>query len=124
MNKKIFTWAISALTLFTLVVVPTIALAQQAVDPGLNYLTESGLGTKDIRTTVGSIINVLMGFLGVIAVVIILIGGFKWMTAGGNEDKVTEAKKLIMSGIIGLAIVLAAYSIATFVVMGLINATT
>ena len=46
------------------------------------------------------------------------------MTAGGNEEKVGEAKKLLMQGVIGLAIVLAAYSIATFVISGLISATT
>jgi len=127
MKKKHVTWALSALILLTLVILPTIVLAQGAnpINEGLEKFSAENvaLGTKDIRTSVGQIINVLMGFLGVIAVVIVLIGGFKWMTAGGNEEKVGEAKKLIMSGVIGLAIVLASYSIATFVVLGLINAT-
>jgi hypothetical protein len=53
-----------------------------------------------------------------------LLGGFKWMTAGGNEDKVGEAKKLITAGIIGLVIILAAFAIATFVLSQLLSATT
>jgi uncharacterized membrane protein len=53
---------------------------------------------------------------GIIAVVIILAGGFKWMTAGGNEDKVGEARKMIISGVIGLAIIMSAFAIAQFVI--------
>ncbi|OGF21050.1 hypothetical protein A2Y83_01815 [Candidatus Falkowbacteria bacterium RBG_13_39_14] len=64
---------------------------------------------------VASIIKVVLGFLGIVAVVIILIGGFKWMTAGGNEDQVGEAKKWIYSGVIGLLIILSAYALASWV---------
>lgn len=81
------------------------------------------LGSRDIRSTVASIINVMMGLLGIVAVVIILLGGFKWMTAGGDEDKVGEAKQLIMQGIIGLVIILSSWAIARFVVTQLVAAT-
>jgi hypothetical protein len=83
-----------------------------------------GLANTDVRVTVARIIRVAMGLLGIIAVVIILIGGFTWMTAGGNDEKVGEAKKWIFSGIIGLAIILSAYAIATFVINQLVSATT
>ena len=83
----------------------------------------TGLGNEDPRDIVATVINVIMGFLGIVAVIIILIGGFKWMTAGGNEDKVAEARKLIMAGFIGLIIVLASYAIVTFVIGQLLNAT-
>lgn len=81
------------------------------------------LGNKDLRTVIGNIINVALSLLGVVAVVIILIGGFKWMTAGGSEDKVEEAKKMIFQGIIGLAIILSAWAIAIFVLNSLASAT-
>lgn len=84
---------------------------------------ELQLGNKDLDEAVIGIINVLLGFLGLIAVVIILIGGFKWMTAGGGEEKVEEAKKMIFSGIIGLAIILSAWAIAQFVIKQLAIAT-
>ena len=84
---------------------------------------ELGLGTNDIRVTVASIINVFMGLLGIIAVVIVLYGGFTWMTAMGNEEKTTQARQMIVAGIIGLAIILSAYAIARFVINSLVTAT-
>ena len=98
-----------------LLLLPAVVLAAET-SLGIEYGSALNLGSRDIRAVITDIINVLLGFLGIIAVVIILLGGFKWMTAGGNEDKVAEAKKLIGAGIIGLIVILAAYAIATFVV--------
>ena len=81
------------------------------------------LGKGDLQTTIANIINVALSLLGIVAVVIILLGGFKWMTAAGNDDKVEEAKKLILAGIIGLAIVMSAWAIARFVLIQLGQAT-
>jgi uncharacterized membrane protein YidH (DUF202 family) len=80
------------------------------------FANQAGLGTADLPSTIASIIRTILGFLGIVAVVIILFGGFKWMTSGGNEDKVAEAKKLMISGVIGLVIVLSAFAIASFVI--------
>jgi Zn-dependent protease with chaperone function len=82
---------------------------------------EIALPSEDIRVVITRIINVAMGFLGIVAVLIILWGGFTWMTAGGNEEKVGEAKKIITAGIIGLIIVISSYAIARFVVQSLVN---
>ena len=75
----------------------------------------SRLGTKDLPSTATSIINTALGLLGLIALVIVLMGGFKWMTSAGNEEKVGEAKKLLGAGVIGLVIIFAAYAIASFI---------
>ena len=91
---------------------------------GLDYGDYTGLGKQPVQVTIARIINVALGLLGIIAVVIILIGGFKWMTAGGNETGAEEAKKIITSGVIGLAIILSAYAIARFVLGSLTSATT
>ena len=93
-------------------------------DLGIQFGEATGLGNKDIRVTVASIIRTAMGLLGIVAVVIILIGGFKWMTAGGNEEQTGEAKSWIFSGVIGLAIILSAYALATFIINSLVTATT
>lgn len=101
--------------------------AKAAPDLGFNYVNNTGLSTgnvQDPRQVATNIVKYFMTFLGIIAVVIILLGGFKWMTAAGNEDKVAEAKKLLVAGIIGLIIILAAYLIVNFVVAtasGIIN---
>jgi hypothetical protein len=121
-GKQLKKFAIGA-GITALAVLPAVALASTGPDLGLNYATAIGLGTQDVRTTVSNVIKAFMGLLGIVAVVIILLGGFKWMTAGGNEEKVAEAKKLIISGIIGLVIIMSAYAIAQFVVSAIINGT-
>jgi hypothetical protein len=83
----------------------------------------TGLGDANLVDTIAAIIRIALGFLGVIAVVIILLGGFKWMTAAGAEDKVKSAKQLIFSGITGLVIILSAYAIASFVIDSIVSAT-
>lgn len=113
-------------SMFALLLVPALASAVNpisATDLGIEYGAATGLGSKDIRVTIASIIRTAMGLLGIVAVVIILIGGFIWMTAGGNEEKTSDAKKWIFSGIIGLAIILAAYALATYVINSLVSAT-
>jgi hypothetical protein len=82
-----------------------------------------GLGNEDPRVIAASVVNIMLGFLGIIAVLIILFGGFKWMTAGGNEDAIDQAKKMMTAGVIGLVIVLAAFGLAQFVINALYDAT-
>jgi len=83
---------------------------------GEDFAGSAGLSSSDLPSTIAAIIRIALGFLGIVAVIIILIGGFKWMTAGGNDDKVKDAKKLMIAGVIGLVIVLSAYAIASFVI--------
>lgn len=113
-----------AFAIISLLVLPFVAMAQPSF--GINEVEtglDNALAGGDPREMVGRIINMVLGFLGVIAVVIILLGGFKWMTAGGNEDKVAEARKLLGAGVIGLVIILAAWAVATFVINSIYNAT-
>jgi von Willebrand factor type A domain-containing protein/Big-like domain-containing protein/type IV secretion system pilin len=74
-----------------------------------------GLTTADIRVAAGSIIQLFLGLLGLIALVIVLYAGFVWMTSGGNEEKISQAKKILSAGVIGLMIILSAYAITTFI---------
>jgi len=82
-----------------------------------------GLGERDPRTIIAAVIRIVLGFLGIIAVLIILAGGFKYMTSGGSEDKVDEARKLMIAGVIGLIIVLASFGLATFIMEAMVTAT-
>src|SRR3989344_4954423 len=66
------------------------------------------LGSEDIRVIIGRIIRAVLGLLGVIAVGLIVYAGFLYMTAGGNEDRVATAKKIMINAVIGLAIILSA----------------
>jgi len=108
------------------IIVPALSIPASAatnINVGLDYAANTGLGNKDPRAIASSIIQIALGFLGIIAVVIILIGGFKWMTAAGNEEGVSSAQKILVAGIIGLVIILAAWGIANFVLNSLLSAT-
>ncbi len=91
---------------------------------GLNQTGQTlGLGGDDIRLIIARIIRAVLGFLGILALCIVLYGGFVYMTAGGDEEKVGKAKKIIINGVIGLAIILSAFAIAQFVINKLAEAT-
>lgn len=64
---------------------------------------------------VGLVINIIFSLLGVIAITLIIFNGFKWMTAGGNDNKVKEAQGGLTSSIIGLLIILASYAVTFFI---------
>jgi len=126
-NIKKVLGLVGSLGLVASFALPSVVLAADdlnANDLGVGAIQSSiKLGSGDIRQTAAQIINVALGFLGIIAVVIVLLGGFKYMVAGGNEEKTTEARKLIVSGIIGLAIILSAWAITSFVISRLVTAT-
>lgn len=90
---------------------------------GLDYGTFTGLSYSDPRAVAAAIIRAALGVLGTVALVITLIGGYTWMTAGGNEEKTTEAKSWIKAGVIGLIIILSAFAITSFVISQLVQAT-
>lgn len=71
---------------------------------------------NDLRTIIARIVKAFMTLLGTVAVLLIIYAGFLWMTAGGNEEQVTKAKKLILNATIGLIIILSAYAISAFVI--------
>lgn len=127
MIKKILNLMVCFSFLLSAIMLPT-AVSADTADTSANFWGDSeqdtiALGTKDPREVLANVINVILGFLGIVAVIIILLGGFKWMTAAGAEDKVDEARKLITAGIVGLVIVMSAFGIATFVINSLVSAT-
>lgn len=123
MNKKLrsifimISIAVFILPLF-LYALPVFA----APNLGMGYARNLNLANADPRQAAVDLIKLLMTFLGIIAVVIMLYGGFIWMTAAGNEDRVSTAKKLIGAAIIGLIIILAAFLIVNFVVTNVSDA--
>jgi hypothetical protein len=106
--------SIALVSLFAFSMMTSAAFAQISIPSTVGGTF--GLGTQDLYSTLTGIVNVLLGFLGVLAIIVILVGGFKWMTSGGNEEKVAGARQMIVAGIIGLAIILAAFAIVQFVV--------
>ena len=99
--------------------VVSLVLAPVAANAAISYFDPSdtlGYASSDLQETVVRIVQWALGLLALVAVVMIIVGGFQWMTAGGNEEKVEKAKKLISAAVIGLIIVLLAWAIVIFVI--------
>ncbi len=116
--KKILAGAMvmAATAMFVLPAAVSTVSAETIDDLQIDVIAEDVGWGGTLGGMISGIIGIVMGFLGIIAVLIILWGGFIWMTAGGEPDKVEKAKKMIYSGIIGLVIIFAAYAIASFVI--------
>lgn len=70
----------------------------------------------------GKVINIALGTVGTIVVILFIYSGFLWMTAAGNEEKITKAKRILSNAIIGIVIVIMAYAISYFVINQLLRA--
>ncbi|OGH64173.1 MAG: hypothetical protein A2821_04130 [Candidatus Magasanikbacteria bacterium RIFCSPHIGHO2_01_FULL_41_23] len=80
------------------------------------------LGNDDIRVIAAKIIVVVLGLLGIIVFGLILYAGFLIMTAAGNEEKITQGKKVMTNAVIGFVIIISAFSIVQFVLKSLTDA--
>ncbi|MEK7072568.1 MAG: pilin [Patescibacteria group bacterium] len=130
--KKIAKIVLSSLILtmvFSMVVaissVSVLAQGDNTIQGGLDSLAsgaqELPSGTTDLKQAIGQIIQIFLGFLGVLAVVLIIYAGFLWMTAGGDSAKVDKAKGYIKNAIIGIVIILAAYIITSYVLTQIVT---
>lgn len=98
-----------------------------AVDFGVARLEEPGLasqfsGSTELMPLIGQLIKVIISFSGVIIFAYVLWAGWIWMTAAGDDKKVGQAKGIIRTAVVGLAILLLAYAITDFVFDTLNNA--
>jgi hypothetical protein len=82
-----------------------------------------GLSDQSLSVIIGNIINIVLGVLGIVLVILIIYGGITWMNAGGNQENVTKAKKILMNAGIGLLITVSAWAIASFIISSLGEAT-
>lgn len=108
------------LAVFLLVAGPVFAAAP---DVGVSFGDRIGLGSGDPRVMAGRIIQVLLGFIAIIMVSLFIYAGFLWMTAAGNEAQIETAKDTLKRAVIGLLIILMAFSITQFVISKFLEAT-
>lgn len=111
MRKKLFI-AIILVVLF----MPILTQAGQfEFDPDNRIAGTLELTTTDPEEVTVNIIRWALGALGLVAVITVLIGGFTWMTAAGNEEKISTAKKILTYAVIGLAIIIFAMTLVSTV---------
>ena len=119
----------SLLTLTTLLILPYFVFAQNETsdNPMLSKLKVVAGGgynispNQGLMIVVGTIIQAALGLLGAIFIIIMVIAGYKWMTASGNEQTVEKAQNMIKRAIIGLIITLSSWAIWTFIFIYFIN---
>lgn len=100
----------------SILVLPVFVLAQ---DIGSNYAANLGLAGAaegDLRDMIVSIVRYFLTFVGIVAVLIVMYGGFLWMSSNGQPERIQKAKKTLIGAVIGLIIVLAAFAIVEFVI--------
>ena len=72
--------------------------------------------TDSVSSTAKSLINLSLQAIGIVAVIMIIISGFKFITANGDMGKVTSARQTLLYSVIGIAVALLAWSIVNFIV--------
>ncbi|MEK7644386.1 MAG: pilin [Patescibacteria group bacterium] len=126
LKTGLFLISLLALTQFALSA-PVFAETICGVNPndplGLDCAAATGLTAQDPRIVASKIINVVLGLLGIIATVLIFYAGFLWMTSAGEEEKAEKARNIIYGAVIGLIIILSAFTISAFVINNLTDVT-
>ena len=87
--------------------------ATQGVDSTGNQ--QSGNATESISSLATTVINLFSWVVGIISVIMVIVGGFQYITSGGDSGKVTTAKNTIMYALIGIVIVALSQVMVQFV---------
>ena len=128
--KKIIMGVIGAALVACGVMIAPVSASGNSCPPGspnasyTNSIAECSLSASDstktdLWGTVNTIINVVLGALGIITVIMIIIGGFTYLTSQGDPGKVKKGRDTLLYGIIGLIIALLAFAIVNFVLAGI-----
>ena len=70
-----------------------------------------------------TIVNIMLFLIGAVAVIMLIIGGVRYVISGGKQEDVTAAKNTIMYAIIGIIVALLAFAVVNFVIDGLVSNT-
>lgn len=114
--KRLITKLSGSLALATLYVNNTFAQGAAFFEKGS---APSAVTQQDFATSITTLINYFLGLLGLIAVAFLIYAGVLMVTAGGNDEQVTKARKIIMYAVVGIIIILLSYTIVSFVSLAL-----
>lgn len=118
MNQKIKTIILSALICFSFggLSVATVNAASSSKDQVLGGANSATEDRTDLKDTFKKIINTLLFITGMVAVIMIVIGGLRYVTSNGDQNAVSSAKNTVLYSIIGLVVAIMAYAIVNFVI--------
>jgi|GEM_PF-1480349 len=96
---------------------PSLVLAQFGLNEAKPNALPSGTGatfSDKLASALGSIVGSFLAFLGIVFLILMIVGGVMWMSSAGDEKRLTKAKLMLTSAVIGLVIVLSAYAITAY----------
>ncbi len=105
----VFGLMVGAVALASMLPMASAALISPEDNPG--QIAEATGGEGSIRRLVLRIINFFLGFLGIVAVIMVIYGGVTYVTAAGSDDAIGNAKKIILYSLIGIIVILLSFAI-------------
>lgn len=111
---RLIGFGIFGLLVSVLGLAPFVAHAQFTIDSNIPSIFGI-MNATDLVSTIIAVVQWILAITGLIAVIVIMYGGFVWMTARGDAEKVRKAKKILVNAVIGLAVILLAWVIVYFV---------
>ena len=94
---------------------PAYASAIGEARSGANKVKTGGSNSGSVNAILRVVTNTLLFIIGAVAVVMIVLGGLKYVTSNGDSNSVQSAKNTILYSVIGLVVAVAAYAIVDFV---------
>jgi len=98
---------------FAVFMIGDAVMAQDLISPSDNPSSVSSAtgGESSFRSIVLTIVNFILSFLGIIAVLFVIYGGFLYVTSAGNSEKVDQGKKIITYAVVGIVIILISFAL-------------
>jgi hypothetical protein len=81
----------------------------------IDLKTPFNMHFNSLSAVIGSVIEILLMIAWIIAVVYLIMGGYQYITSGGNPDAATKARNTIVGSVIGLIVTFSAYLIVKFI---------
>ena len=118
--NKIFKQVLILFCLLAILILPYFVFAADSLLGKLKDVgTEGGYAEADTYSfskILGKVVSAGLSLLGVIFIILVLLAGYNWMTAQGDEQKVEKARETLWRAVIGLIITLSAYAIWEFII--------
>jgi hypothetical protein len=120
LKQVLIVLGLSSLLLIAFAAISGIVGAQGMIGPGDQPAVLAGQtgGEGSLRQIVLNIVNFILIFLGLIAVIMIIYGGITYVTSAGNNEAIEKAKKIIMYAIIGIVVVLVSFALVNTILGG------
>jgi hypothetical protein len=76
---------------------------------------DNPINAESFQAVIGNVVDQILGIVGALALLMFIFGGLVWMTAAGNEQKITQGKNILMWSAIGLLVIFSSYALVKFV---------